>query len=369
MIIDKDKNNIFIMDKINKLKDDLNTDDISLSKVRAMINELDNHYDIDKNEYLKTLLNPETVRAVKIPSKYPVPTCCFQMHRTLKFYTSEQGTDVMCITPFILAGNVEGVRSPKYSGSYYYLKYFTGFYAYNSQATLNGQDYNNNAWKTVVDASMSIPDLYTHYRLVSAVVTIRYTGSLEEAKGVIGGAINFEKFNCLTGYGYMSSSPEYNPNAYLNLHIVTTDLKKYSQFELIRDCVYFKENSCIEGLRMIYFPIDKDKLEFKRILRKSDLYIEKNTLGICLKSKIPVPDGFNWLIYLQGCPVGSAQNRNFTLDWYANFECIPDPKYLNFLPVQLNSYWIDQNILEAIFEEVKAACLNKLNKNYILNFN
>ena len=351
MIIDEPNNNIFIIEKLNNLKNSLDQENLNLRNIKRQIEEL-SEYDNTKNyEYLKSLLEPINKKGVKIPSNKPIPTCTFQLHNFLTFRTSTKGNDVFCLNPLFLSND-------SWRGKEYTVNGLTFNIANNANNGLYFFNNNNNyldgkqriaGWYFASTFSQTIPDVYAKYRVVSACLTVRYIGQLDEVSGVIGGGINYNKNNYL-GTRVVGNFGGSGVEEWGTRNPVCAD---FGNFELIRDSFYFQENNCLEGLKMLYFPLDNSFQEFRKVFdcERFDFEMFPGEGPV-----IKIPDtyfqpGFNWYVYVLGAPVTTT--HNFRLDWYINYECIPKAEFLNYIPMSIDIYNITKEMREKIIEEVR----------------
>ena len=359
MIIDEENNNIFIIEKLNSLKNELNRDQVNLKSVQRDIKQLEAYDNASQYEYLNNLLDPKRIKGVKVPSKCPIPTCSFQMHNFITFRSTEHGFDVFGLNPFFLASNSAYGKTLNVNGTNYYMNSNFGTYFFCGQDdVLDGKTPVDNFY-TPTDYCQNIPDVYAKYRLVSACIELRYIGQLDEASGVIGAGISYVKSNYL---GFRLSTTRDGPGTWSARNPMYAD---YANFELIRDCTYSCENLCLEGLRMLYFPIDDSFLEFKKVFDASSKDIKSvGTYGgnrlFARLSDDCIKTGFNWLVYLEGVPY--SESRNFRLDYYFNYECIPKPEFLNYMPITLNvTPHISSELFKKFIDEVQGKSIQKLN--------
>lgn len=368
MYIDNKNNGIFIMDKLNRLKQELDKDNINLNAVERSIRHISEYSNENNYEYLNSLLDPINKKGVKIPSKVPIPTCSFQLHGSLTFQPSESGYDVFLMNPFFLASEkiYDKEYAVKVNSSTQYYHFLQGsigiYFACNADEPLVNQTPTENFFFPTM-FSQVIPDVYSKYRLVSACMTVRYIGAMEEVKGTIGGGIIFRQDNIIGGRLRLrnqtdNSSGSRNPN-----------LSDFTNRELIQDSYYFKENSCLEGIKMLYFPLDNSFNEFRKVYDGSNTYIEmiNNNQWPVIKCKDDdqFKSGFYWGVYLMGVPYNGS--RNFKVDFYCNYECIPNPQFMNYMPVEINDYSIAPQALKDFIDEIKKKSITKLSSFNIIN--
>lgn len=359
MIIDEDNNNVFIFNKLISLKESLNKEDLDLKKIQKDIKQLDEFDNTQNYEYLNNLLDPIKAKGVKIPSNKPIPSCSFQMHNYITFKTMTNGNDIFTFNPFFLASEALINKPFVYNGTNKYLSTGAGTYFFNNPSTPpDGMSPATN-WYFPDYTFQMIPDVYSKYRLVSACVTLRYTGPLDEASGVMGCGISY------LNSPYVGTRYKDYPEQVGNAATRNPILDNYGNFELIRDSYYYSENLCIEGLKMLYFPLDNSFEEFKDVwdgtVEKVDSFQIDGILrlGLRISNKYFKP-GFNWFIYVQNAPY-VADSRNFRFDYYLNYECIPKAEFLNYMPVSISIYRISDEMKQKFIEEVKDRAIQKLN--------
>lgn len=362
MIIDKENNNIFIVEKLNSLKNKLNQDTINLESVKRDMQSISSYDNASNYAYLNSLLDPIRNKGVKIPSKMPIPSCNFQLHNYINFFTAENGLDIFTLNPFFLASQSALGKEVTFGETTCKIDIGAGMYFY---AYITNQDGSSDigTWYFPGDQMQMIPDVYAKYRLVSACCTLKYLGKIDEAKGIIGGGINYLKSDYL---GTITKRPNNTKDQSRN-----PILKEFGNLELIRDSYYHTENLCLEGLKMLYFPLDNSFEEFKTvwdgtIMEAKELSGVQGVIwpGIRISETYFNP-GFNWFVYTQGAPYDGQ--KNFRFDYYLNFECIPKPEFLNYIPISVNTITIDKQMLNKFLEEVRKKCITKVNSFNLIN--
>ena len=359
MIIDEENNNIFIIEKLQDLKKELDKDSIDLRTVKQDIKQI-SQFDNAKNyEYLNNLLYPIKKKGVKIPSQIPVPTCSFQLHNFLTYKVNDAGFDVFGMNPWFLAADTIIGTPIVVKNIECHINKDVGMYFYCNSPNLDGTTEQPDFFFPG-SFSQTIPYVYEKYRLVSACVEVRYIGQIDQASGVIGGGITYTKSDSLGAkYIIITSQNEYpTRNKYYG---------PYGNFELIRDSFYHSENLCLEGLRMLYFPLDNSFNEFKKILKDysgfKNVGIYQSSLGALATIEIKddyFKSGFNWFVYQQGSPI--SETRNFRVDYYLNYECIPRAEFLNYMPISIDLRPnISEELRKKFIEEVQGQAIQKIN--------
>jgi len=333
-----DKSDMILISKLGNLRNILENDKLNLRNIKKQINDI-TAFDKSQNyDYLTNMLSPEKARGCKIPSQVPVPSCSFQLHNCVTISTNSSGNCAFIFNPFFLASEeVIGFDLATIGGPNFYVHKFLTSLWVNNNNSLSGQATDTN-W-VPVDIGQVLPAVYDQYRLVSASVVVKYIGRLDIASGVIGGAIIYDENDTLGGQCQAKSgSNPYNPSG-VGVNSVTNDLTKFGNFDLAMDSFYHQENLCIEGTRMLYFPLDNSFEEYVKVCDSSILQVNavgENTVTYDMPQDY-YKSGFNWFFYSLGAPPNS---NCFKVDIYCNFECLPNAKYLNYMPITLNPYVI-----------------------------
>ena len=253
LIDDYDKNLLQIIADLYK---SMNGEDIDIDGAMNAIDALMKFNKKSKHNYLNDLLYPEIYKNVKIPSPIPVPSCSFQLHNTISLKANHYGNLAIMFNPFFLASNVHitdlnnAIVDQDINYGFLVNKYST-FYA-NAAGNLNGFS-ENKKWE-MYDIGQEIPPVYNQYRLVSASIVAKYIGRLDIASGVIGGAIIFQDSNELGSKGTVYDMQ--NQQELGDYNSVPKFLWKYGNFDLAMDSHYHQQNYILDGIRLLYFPIE-----------------------------------------------------------------------------------------------------------------
>lgn len=328
-----DKNDATILSYLGRLYNVINSDKVDFGKIKNAVDALAIFNQRQEYNYLDNLLHPEKCKGVKIPTPIPVPSCSFQLHNCVTLSTNNSGNLGVLFNPFFLYSanvsdkeyDVNGISDDKA-----HVKYLTSMFVLNHNSA-NGHSPNAN-W-VPVDIGQGIPNVYDQFRLVSASIVFKYIGRLDIASGVIGGAIVFDENPAVGGVVNFNSSQA------ADIPIIPLGLRKYGNFDLAMDSFYHQENMSLEGIRELYFPIDNSFEEYMKTDITNQLEFTINAESQYSSSVVgSVPQdyyksGFNQLIYVLGAPPSSAC---FKVDIYCNFECLPNPEFLNYLPLSMN---------------------------------
>ena len=332
-----DSSDMVLITKLSNLKNSLSGDKVNLRTIKQQINDISSFDKTQNFSYLNNMLCPEKARGCKIPSQVPVPSCSFQLHNCVTIRTNTSGNCAFLLNPFFLASEeVIGFDLSTMGGPAYFVHKFLTSLWVNNDDTLTGQA-TNDQWKPI-DIGQVLPAVYDQYRLVSASIVVKYIGRLDIASGVLGGAIIYDENNSLGGQLQAKSGTNpYNPTG-AGIDSKTNDLTKFGNFDLAMDSFYHQENLCIEGARMLYFPLDNSFEEYVKVCDSSILGCTYSGANIFFDMPQDYyKSGFNWFFYSLGAPPSA---NCFKVDIYCNFECLPNAKYLNYMPITLNPYVI-----------------------------
>ena len=353
-----------MLNYIGRLYKDLNGDTIDIDNLENVVDVLSKYKNKLEYSYLENLIHPEQAKGCKIPSPIPVPSTSFQLHNSITLTTNNKGNLAIVFNPFYLYNiNDLGVIGEEATAAVE-PRFFSTFYVNNSDS-LDGISVNNAF--TPVNIGQGIPNVYDQYRLVSASLIVKYIGRMDITSGVIGGAIVFDENQQMGAGGTL----EYE-NRIVNVRSKQMWLEKYGNFDLAMDSFYHQENLCLEGLRMLYFPIDNTFEEYTKLADSSITNARYIPYPIDPTRKIvetyQIEDynksGFNWMIYVLGAPPSSSC---FKLDIYLNFECLPNASFLNYIPITPLCQHINQIEKKESIEIIRKKPIMKYNE--IINRN
>jgi hypothetical protein len=340
-----DKDDLELLSKIGNLYHVINKPGyLDVDSLKNAVDSLSEFSKIQEYDYLHNLLVPERCKGVKIPSPIPVPSCAFQMHNSVTLSTNSTGNMCAVFNPYFLGNSSNGyfhvpagsVPNPSggdvaYPATDLYPSYFTTLW-FNNDDSLDGNSINDNFLP--MNIGQCIPPVYDQYRVVSASVVVRYIGRLDNASGLICGAVVFDENQNI---GAHTEAADGTSAGVTKNH----DLAKYGNFELARDSFYHQEYMSVEGLRMLYFPVDNS---FEEYVKTFDVSVGEYSLnpqygntwgnGSLKASQDYYKAGFNFCLYSINAPPDTAC---FKVDIYVNFECLPNSSFLNYLPLSMNA--------------------------------
>ena len=350
------KDDSIVFSSLEDLKSTLNGDPIILSQVKRQIEQVSQFDGKAEVEYLNALLHPETIKGVKIPSQMPIPSATFHLKGTFDLIINANGCVFGHLHPFFLADDsligLE-ITFPISSGQGHgYINGNLSTLFVTNATDLNGTTTLEAEIGTQYLSQMIPTGIYDQYRLVSASMKIYYTGSLDVASGVIGGAIVLGEGKTIFGGKYKHSkatdAPSFGAAGYGN---------EYTVFNRLRYAPYFRENTILEGLRMLYFPVDNSYNEFKAVVGRKNYFTGDTPSPYATKpyyNSYQFKD-FAWYFYVQGGPVG----KSFRLEMDCNFEVLPSAAVLNYMPISVYPEHINPRIIKKIYNEVMQKAIGK----------
>jgi len=328
----------------------MNGEDIDMNGMMNAVDALIKFNAKSKYNYLNDLLYPEIYKNVKIPSPIPVPSCSFQLHNSVTLSTNQLGNLAIMFNPFFLATNNaanDPIHFTREDGNKYLYRtdVLTSFFV-NNDNTLTG--YESNIWWKPVNVGQMIPPVYNQYRLVSASLVVKYIGRLDITSGVIGGAIVFDETNDIGVKGkYGHEQSELTDD----FTIVPGICAKYSNFDLAIDSHYHQQNYLLDGIRLLYFPIDNSYEEYTKLFGPKFINVDGSTSIPKMTSSLDyLKNGFNFMVYTLGAPPNSPC---FKVDIYCNFECLPTSEFLDYMPSSVSEYTISNNEKKKAIETVQ----------------
>lgn len=324
-----DDADVIVIRQLNILKENLCKPELNLQAIKQQIDNIASFNKEQNYIYLNNLLRPEKARGCKVPSQIPVPSCSFQLHNSITLTTNDSGNVAFLMNPWFLAGeSALGVSLTIGEDNYRVVNYLTSAWVNNSD-TLVGNASDSN-WEPV-NFNQTLPDVYEQYRLVSASLVVKYIGRLDSVSGFIGGAIFYEPIRTVGG--------EVDPDGDDPVANTTSpDLAKFGNFDYAQDAFFSQQQNTLEGARLLYFPLDNSFEEYTPVLNSTNVDAE-NALSddqIVLNPAVS-KYGFNWFFYSSGA---TANSPLFKVDIYCNFECLPSARFLNYMPITLNPFYI-----------------------------
>lgn len=351
----------------NVLKSLLNAPNLNLKNIQEEINKLNKLKVLSNYDYLNDLLYPEKRKSVKIPSNIPIPSCSFTLSEQFQVQANNMGFLMLRFSPFLLfTDNIYGSRftlKVNTTTYYCYANYLTSlsyFRRNNWQGEpIEGVNINSNIQS--LKGFQAIPPVYSKYRLVSGSLSLRYIGELVATQGTIGGGILYEDQNYLRGryFRYTNPNKPFNPTDYANQYGINDYVGPMDNINVIRDATYHQENNLLDGIRLLYFPIDSSYKDFYDIISFNDIKFIPKSGTTAIKAIIPLKKtktGFTWYVYCANAPSAATMLVSINL----NFEAIPSSEYLDYIPVTADIYNMTYAKEKEIIEKVQEVAIQKI---------
>ena len=363
-----------VIEKINDIYDSIK---VKNKNINEIINNIKNLVDDDDDtKYLKALLYPEKYKGIKMPNQVPLPSCTFQLHST-KILTSHKEFRII-FNPYFLYNSIY-CSNEELGDIKIYEKYgkisnlvpgtinnYKKFYYFNltSLYTIHYNEYTKETRFLPEFIDQGIPDFYSKYRLISACIMLKYIGKAEESSGIIGGSIITENSNSNIG----GNIDTWDKDGDLINSNYFSEYDKYIDYKLFVNNFYNKEYFCSDGIKLVYFPLDNSYNEFQDVIKPENVidvllpyekYSYENKDELMLKLDNNYKDSFKFYIYGLGLPEGI--NNNFKLDIYCNYECLPNPKYLDFLSINIYDNNLNIKKKQNIINILRNKCIMKIN--------
>ena len=284
---------------VNDMHNALNRDKINLKELDTLVKALE-HMNADAREdYINTLLYPETVFNRKVPTLFPIPSTTFQMH----LVSANLQPNV--------SGNIAFTWNPVFLQDKSVAENTTFFV--NKDASLTGAS-GGSTLKFLPQPLLynQIPaGLYGSYRIVSASVVISYIGRMDIVSGVIGVGIGLNNSGVGIPQAVTSTNGDKASDTFVN-------------FLQVDNLLYSERSQAANGARAIYFPIDDRYTNFLSVYNTTT---EDDNPGKTLANCYAT--GFYIAGYGQNLPTGASCLR---FDFYINVEAIVTPAFNNFIP-------------------------------------
>ena len=353
-----------LLSRLYSLKLLLDANKLNLKNIWKKIKELNRYEELTDEDYLQYLLYPERYKYTKMPSQIPIYSTCFHLRKTHEIMTNANGCFFVYFNPdFLVSGN----NGPQHFSYYYdgdliqgWAHIGTTFWRGIGDRITGNEELPDNAVVGTLDMEQIVAPIYTSYRLVNGRMTIRYMGNLTTAAGVIGGAICLRDTQYLGGIYYVSDD-DYDPQA--EMRPLMTDLREFGDFSNIRNLYGSREFNCLEGIKLLYYPIDNSYKEFTKFYDGKGAKFFRNMIGetvntSCTADYDVFKGGFAWVAYVQrGMP-----NVKYQITVDLNFECLLDPEYSDYMPSSLNVYNMTPSQENNVIEKIRLNAIQKLIK-------
>lgn len=309
----KKNNNVKSFAYLKKNKDRIASNPLSFRNQPKdkIVQLLEEYHRVTRARYLFAMIHPEVAvnqgYQVKLYSDVPVPSSSIGFKSTYQCSTSKTGTFCLAWTPnFLCTAQSLSLDFPEVLNPFY------SNLSYNYSETLDGSSENTNFGFL----PSYVPDIKLQkYRLVSALIKVKYNGSVLNQSGTMYSCATFDQISVASGY--------YNTNQ-ANLNV-----KRFGDFSLVRNGLWNRTvniTSDADGIECLYVPMDPTDMTFYPIGDYyglgSDQIVSEGATKM-LKQISTEGAHVNYVIAGQNLPVSSSC---IYIEVYANFEVIADPQ-------------------------------------------
>lgn len=295
---------------ISKSNDRLPSNPLFFRGKANIINLLEEYHRITRARYLFSMIHPEVAvnqgYQVKLYSDVPVPSSSIGFKSTYQFTTSKKGTFALTWSPNFLctaqslARDYPDVSYPKYSSL-----------LYNNHDDLGGIASSAH----FMYQPAYIPDIKLQkYRLVSALIKVKYNGSVLNQSGTMYSCATFDQIRVASGYLSTGAG---------------TGAERFGDFSLVRNGLWNRSvniTSDADGIECLYVPMDPTDVVFYPIGDYYGLGEDDNAgsgATLCTYQKSTEGAHVNYVIAGQNLPLSASC---IYVEVYANFEVIADPQ-------------------------------------------
>lgn len=273
---------------------------------------LEEYHRVTRARYLFAMIHPEVAvnqgYQVKLYSDVPVPSSSIGFKSTYQCSTSAKGTFCLTWTPnFLCTAQSLALDFPQVENPFY------SNIAYNFDQDLDGSAESPNRFFFLPSY---IPDIKLQkYRLVSALIKVKYNGSVLNQSGTMYSCATFDQIEVASGYNNGST--------------INVPASRFGDFSLVRNGLWNRSvniTSDADGIECLYVPMDPTDITFYPIGDYYGLGSDTNvSSGSTKLLKQISTEGahVNYIIAGQNLPTNSSC---IYIEVYANFEVIADPQ-------------------------------------------
>jgi len=285
---------------LTKFHNVLSRDKINVGDLGSLMQGIKHIYEDQKDSYLEALLYPEYVIGARVPRIIPVKAAAYKSTYEFRFQASTLGTFCLVLQPFVHNIQASGL----------------GNFWVNNDNTLTGNGASN--FFTTKDLGYFINPIYSESCLVSHSIVVDAQVNSNTNSGTLVSGIVHDPAIMRTGMGAISGV-----------------LAKYGDFTLARTG-FFNDSVNINsspGIRAIGFPIDNSFEEF-------------NNAVVSGAQERP---GFAHVF----TGIGLTPSTTILVKVTANWECLPDPAFVNIMPTSYSPKYMGSEEKSSIIQKVQ----------------
>lgn len=330
-------------------------------KPQEVVQKLNDYRNRTRSQYLYSMIHPDYAVTegvqVKMYSDVPIPTSSIGIRMMYQIRTSAVGTFLLSWSPNFLATNQDiEARFDSYTAK-------TSAY---SNIIVSTDDNMNGGTASNEYSQFHFPSfipsvMLQKYRLVSAILKVKYNGSVLNQAGTMVSCATYDNipvYNLVAGEKPSAETILLHPAISPKSEIFA----RYSDFSLIRNGLWnYSQNITADanGLECLYVPTDPTSNMFydlasyygSTLSRIDNVQQSSTTIG---QSESIVGDSGAQLSYVVAGYNLPKSETCLQVEVYANFEVIADPSVAPLLRSSLNQYfdWNDNRRVKELFQEL-----------------
>ena len=266
-------------------------------------------------QYIYALMHTDEIYnkgwAIKIPSRLPQPTTTFCFKDVEVLQPNSAGNLGIVWTPNYL-GTSDKIRS-MFTGHQYQYGAFANLYI-NIHNTVGSQASNYFEAKLF----RNLNQRFSKYRLVSAMIKIKYIGAVINQAGTLSGCVSYSDFSREV---YADDEPI--TNAKVRAGLFNQAFDRFGNFDIIKSGLWSRTISLTsdpEGLTAIYIPVDD----------LSEVFVDDGEMIAAHLEPGHDGTGLNWGVInptnatptYAFCVQGAPQNSCIQVEMYYNYEIV-----------------------------------------------
>ena len=266
-------------------------------------------------QYIYALMHTDEIYnkgwAIKIPSRLPQPTTTFCFKDVEVLQPNASGNLGIVWTPNYL-GTSDKIRS-MFTGHQYQYGAFANLYI-NISNTVGSQPSNYFEGKLF----RTLNQRFSKYRLVSAMIKIKYIGAVLNQAGTLSGCVSYSDFSREV---YADNEPI--TNAKIRAGLFNQAFERFGNFDIIKSGLWSRTISLTsdpEGLTAIYVPVDDLSEVFVDDAEMIAAHLEPGHDGTGLNWGVINPT--NATPTYAFCVQGAPQNSCIQVEMFYNFEIV-----------------------------------------------
>lgn len=335
---------------------------------------LEDYHRIMRSQYLYSMIHPDYAVTeglqVKMYSDVPVPTTSIGIRCMYNTMTSKEGTFLATWTPNFLSSQAamtdkfKDIQVPSgSSGTGKWEQYYYSNLSYcNSEFLVGDNEYNSNRSYPLPSFQPSV--LLQKYRLVSAIMKVKYNGSVLNQSGTMVSCATFDAIPAVEFVMEGNTADSVSEN--LNYG---GEVARYQDFNLIRNGLWnYSQNITADanGIECLYVPLDPMSNTFYDL---GTYYGAPDDIsnGLVADGAAKTAYAINRMVGAVGAQLSyvvagynlPASTKCIQIEVFYNFEVISDPSVAPLLRSSLTNHfdWADKRKMDALFRELSRSGL------------